>query len=139
MMLRTGTNNRAFTFIEVMVAASVLALGAVLIYEAFFISLDSFEYCANFLQVSVWADALLWEAQDAVLHPSTAKPIVTGGEITRRKKKFQWDLSYGVLDEIKEADSLCQMYRIDVRVFWQQGHRRVAVSRSTYALYEKKE
>jgi len=138
-MLKTGTSTRAFTLIEVMVAASVLALGAVLIYEAFFISLDSFEYCANFLQVSVWTDALLWEAQDAVLHPSSAKPILTGGQITRRNKKFQWDLSYDVLDEIKEAGRFCQMYRIDVRVFWQQGYRTAGVSRSTYALYEKKE
>ena len=66
---------KGFTLIEVMVTTAVLSLSMVLIYQAFFISLDSFNYCADYLDVVSWADEKLWQAQDSVTHNGTLNPI----------------------------------------------------------------
>jgi prepilin-type N-terminal cleavage/methylation domain-containing protein len=136
-MLQTG--NRGFTLIEVMAAAGVLALGSVLIYEAFFISLDSYEYCVNFLQVSSWQDELVWEARDALVHPEGAGSLQTQGHfVNNNNKRIDWGLSFSSIDELKEAERQSTLFRIDSGTSWKQGQRVVSLSRNTYALYRKR-
>ncbi|MDP3731812.1 MAG: prepilin-type N-terminal cleavage/methylation domain-containing protein [Candidatus Omnitrophota bacterium] len=124
-----------FTLIEVMVATAVLALGVTLIYEAFFISLDSFNYCVHYLDVSSLADEKIWQAQDNLGQSATLGGTGTQGEVMQRNKNFAWDLSYGLVDEIKDTYKL---FRIDLVLSWKERNRKVSISRNAYALYEVK-
>jgi prepilin-type N-terminal cleavage/methylation domain-containing protein len=125
MMLKTG--NKGFTFLEVMAASSVLALGAVLIYEAFFISLDAFNYYGDYLNVASWADDMVWQAQ-AEVRAGGQVNLQTDGEFTRNNKRFRWNLSSNLLD----ADT--GLYAIDLLLYWKTGKREMSLSRGTYEI-----
>ena len=122
-----------FTLIEVMVATAVLALGIVLIFEAFFISLDSFNYCSNYLNVATWVDEKIWQAQDALSHLGSQGFIETEGSFVNRNKNFDWNLSYNLIDVQPD------LYKINLVLSWKEGRRKVRVSRAAYAIYEKEE
>jgi len=117
---------------EVMAATAILSLGIVLIYEAFFTSLDSFNYCSNHLNIMSWADEKIWQAQDKL---SRFGPLTImeneGGFTNNKNKNFTWNLSYALID--------IDLYRIDLAIYWQEGRRKIKVSRSVYAIYEGEE
>ncbi len=129
MMLRTG--NRGFTLIEIMVATAVLSLGTVFIYEAFFSSLDAFNYCSNYLNVASWMDEKVWQAQEALGRFGPQAKIQTAGMFTSNNKDFKWSLSNRLIDK-KEG-----LYRIDLALSWQEGSRKRKLTRAAYALYEE--
>ena len=122
--------NRGFTLIEVMTASAVLSLGVVLVYEAFFTSLNSFNYCSNYLGVSPWADEKIWHAQDVLGCAGPSADIDREGEFKKRNKTFKWTLSHNL---VKGTEDL---YKIDLMFAWQEGQRNVRISRSAYAIYE---
>lgn len=140
MILRIGTDcvahgvrrkkklSPAFTLVEVMVATAILSLGIVLIYQAFFISIDSFNYCFNYLNVASWADEKIWQVQNNLSHSKVEDIIETGGRFRKRNKDFNWDLSYYLID--------VDLYRIDLDIFWQQGRRKAMLYRNAYAVYD---
>jgi len=124
------TGNKGFTLVEVMVATAVLSLGTVLIHEAFFISLDSINYCSNYLNVMPWMNEKLWEAQDNLGRYGTLGTTGTGGKFTSGNKDFNWILSYSLKDGL---------YKIAVSLSWREGRRRIWLTRDAYAIaYEKK-
>lgn len=119
-----------FTFLEVMVASAVLALGTVLIYEAFFISLDSFNYYADYLNVSSWADDKLWQAQSQLM-----QGIPVGQESAEFKdnnKVFSWDLASNLIDE------QANLYSLDLSLRWKTGKRESLLIRNTYDFLQQK-
>ena len=138
MMLRIGS--KGFSLIEVMVATATLSLGTVLIYEAFFISLDSFNYYSNYLSVIPWMDEKIWQAQDDLSKFGALTQIGTTdeprtfdkvrGEFQKAGKAFRWNLNYSPIDD--------GLYRIDLNLYWQEGQRKVRLLRSAYAKYEEK-
>jgi len=132
-MLRTGNKSSGFTLIEVMVTTAVLSLSLVLIYQAFFISLDSFSYCADYLDVVSWADEKLWQAQNSLTHNGTLDPTAAHGEFINKNKKFEWVLSNELLDETG------RLYQLNLDLLWRQGKRNIKFSRTAYAIYEKNE
>jgi prepilin-type N-terminal cleavage/methylation domain-containing protein len=134
-MLRTG--NKGFTLLEVMVATAILALGTLLIYESFFVSLDLFDYCSNYFAVASWMDETIWKAQDSLSHFGSLAEIETNGEFANRNKNFYWNLSYDIIDTTQllyKAD----LYKIDLVLFWQNGPKRRQLLRTAYAIYEEK-
>jgi len=133
-MSRIGTK-RGFTLIEVMIATSVLALGAVLIYETFLIALDTFSYSERYLDVAPLANERLWQAQDYLTHLGHLGDLPTHGELTRDGKHYQWELSSIIQDE---AGSY-KLFKVDVTFFWQEGRRKANVTRSALALYKERE
>ncbi|MCM8782370.1 MAG: prepilin-type N-terminal cleavage/methylation domain-containing protein [Candidatus Omnitrophica bacterium] len=128
MILKTG--NRGFTLMEVMTATCVLSLGTVLIYESFFIALDSFNYCSDYLNVASWMDEKLWDAQDTLSRQGLSSQIETKGGVANRNKIFRWNLLYNLIGE--------NLYQIDLTLSWKEGTREVKLVRSTYAMYEEK-
>jgi prepilin-type N-terminal cleavage/methylation domain-containing protein len=132
-MLRIGIK-KAFTLIEVMAAACVLALGTVLIYEAYFICLDGYNYYSNYLNVAAFADEKIWEAQDSLTHFASLQGLESKGEFTYGSRRFIWDLSYELLDKMGQE---CQLFKVDLKLSWREGKRVSGISRSTYALYER--
>jgi hypothetical protein len=116
-----------------MAATAVLSLGIVLIYEAFFISLDSFDYCDNYLNVAPWMDEKVWAVENDIRCFGTLTGTETKGEFRIGSKNLDWLLSYDVLDK-EQA-----LYKIDLEVSWQEGKRKIKLTRNAYAMFEKKE
>jgi prepilin-type N-terminal cleavage/methylation domain-containing protein len=131
---------KGFSLIEVMVATATLSLGTVLIYGAFFISLDSFNYYSNYLSVIPWMDEKIWQAQDDLSKFGALTQIGTTdeprtfdkvrGEFQKAGKTFRWNLNYYPIDD--------GLYRIDLNLYWQEGQRKVKLLRSAYAIYKEK-
>jgi len=119
-----------FTLMEVMIATCVLSLGSVLIYESFFITLNSFNYYSNYLNLASWMNEKIWQAQDNLRRLGSSSQIETTGEFANRNKNFRWNLSYNLISQ--------NLYQINLTLFWQEGQRNVKLSRSTYAMYEEK-
>ena len=124
--LPTG-NNKGFTLVEIMTATAVLSLGLVLIFEAFFISLDAFDYYSNYLNTVNFAEEKIWEAQDNLERFGSLAEMETSGQIKVKNKKVAWFLISDPLDT--EA----RLYKINLQFSWQQGKRRPKINRTAYA------
>ncbi|MGE5197925.1 MAG: hypothetical protein ACM3IL_05410, partial [Deltaproteobacteria bacterium] len=96
---------------------------------AFFISLDSFDYCRNYLKVANFADEKIWETQDTISRLGASAKIARNGAFNLDGKNFTWDLSCGVIDES------AQLYRINLVVAWQSGKRKARIIRDAYAAH----
>ncbi|MFH0738721.1 MAG: prepilin-type N-terminal cleavage/methylation domain-containing protein [Candidatus Omnitrophota bacterium] len=129
MMSKSGT--KGFTLVEVMVTAAVLSLGATLLYQAFFTSLNIFEYCVDYLRVSSLVDEKIWEAQDELRRRGPSAGIDSSGEFVNKARNFPWNLNYGAIDE-KNG-----LYRIDFNLSWKSVGRDNALLRTAYATYKK--
>jgi prepilin-type N-terminal cleavage/methylation domain-containing protein len=128
-MLRTGI--KGVTLVEVMVATAILALGAVIVYQSFFLSLDLFNYYSDYLNVSSRVNEKIWQVQDELMRLGPAAVIEGEGEFTERSKVFSWTVSYDAIDEAQG------MYEIDVSLSWRSGGRYSRILRSAYAKYKK--
>jgi prepilin-type N-terminal cleavage/methylation domain-containing protein len=123
-----GRRRRAFTLIEVMVATAILAIGVLLIYEALFISLDSFNYCRRYLYLAPRADDILWQAGNDLACFGTIGVIGSSGEFYAENKRVKWSLAYG------EISSKSKLYRINLSFLWKEGSRDAVLARSGYVL-----
>jgi prepilin-type N-terminal cleavage/methylation domain-containing protein len=131
-MLRIGNKRKprsAFTLMEVMVTTAVLSLGILFVYEAFFIALDTLNYCSDYLRVCSWFDERVWEVQDKLAHPG--RQIDMRGKLLAKNKEFDWNLSYGLIDAVQD------LYQIDLVASWQEGQRKAKLIRTAYAAYKK--
>lgn len=131
MMSRIGYD-RGFSLIEVMVATSILALGTVMIYQSFFIALDAFNYCRDYLAACPIIDENIWHAQDSLKRLGSTAELNTEGKFTARGREFKWELSYNLIDDIQN------LYKIDLALYWQEGRKRACLMRSAYEIYDEK-
>lgn len=140
MMLGIGNKNKkspkAFTLLEVMITTAVLALGATLIHQSFFIAADSFNYYSTLLKITPWMDEKIWQAQNELRHVGPGATIPAGGELLVNNKSINWSLAFNSLDNsLDQKDSL---YEVDLVASWPQGSRQAKLSRSAYAIHVKK-
>ena len=116
-----------------MVTIAVLSLSIVLIYQSFFTSLDSLNYCATYLDIGNWANEKIWQTQDDLKRLGLLASIETAGSFSNRNRDFSWNLSYGLID----VES--HLYRIILVVLQENGElRRIALLRTAYVAYEEK-
>ncbi|MCM8780611.1 MAG: prepilin-type N-terminal cleavage/methylation domain-containing protein [Candidatus Omnitrophica bacterium] len=127
MMSRIG--NRSFTLIEIMVTTVIFVLGVLLIYQAFFISLDSFNYCLDYLRIAPCLDETIWQAQDSITHFNIAPNLEPACEFILMPKDRQWEFGCSVIDKNQN------LYRINLRATWRRGKKDVSISRIAYAMY----
>jgi prepilin-type N-terminal cleavage/methylation domain-containing protein len=127
----SNLSNRGFTLIEAMVATVILSLGTVFIFESFFISLNTYQYCADYLKVASWADNKLWEIQSSLSSLGPSASLQTSGRFSQLNKDYTWSVGYG------SVDVTGILYRIDRVLSWQEGMRQVKLKRSAYARYEE--
>jgi prepilin-type N-terminal cleavage/methylation domain-containing protein len=130
MMLRTG--NKGFTLLEVMITTVVLSLGATLIYQSFFISIDSFNYYSTLFKTIPWMDEKIWQTQDNLARLGLGAQLETEGKLNSGGKDIIWNLAYSPIDETGS------LFQINLALSWPQGYRTVRLSRSAYANYFKK-
>jgi prepilin-type N-terminal cleavage/methylation domain-containing protein len=121
-----------FTLLEVMIATTVLALGATLIYQSFFIALDSFNYYSTLLKIAPWMNEKIWQSQDGIRRLGPGATLSTNGQLEVNNKDIHWSLTY------QSNDQAGSFYQVDLAVLWPQGARQVKLSRSAYAIYSKK-
>jgi prepilin-type N-terminal cleavage/methylation domain-containing protein len=122
-----------FTLLEVMIATAVLALGSVMIHEAFLTSLDAFSYYSYYLEVSPWMEEKIWQSEESLASLGEEAVIGAGGELEIKKKVFNWSLSYELIDGAQ------YLYKLGLVVSWQEGQRTRRLQRFAYALYEKEQ
>lgn len=133
MILRTGIKKSGFTLLEALITAAVLSFGIVLVFEAFFTSLNSFNYYSDYLSVAPWMYDKLWEAQNSVTYSGNLIRMKKNGQFIRGSRNFTWDLSSELIDATEE------LYGINLVLSWQIGRRVMRLSRTAYAAYAKKE
>jgi prepilin-type N-terminal cleavage/methylation domain-containing protein len=126
MMLRIG--NRGFTLIETLVAVSVLSLGLVMLYEAFFSCLNAFSYSQRRLDVQQWMDEKLWELEDELIRRGALVMVEHAGRFTKNNNHFFWQMSIDLLDSASEAN----LYRLDLNVYWRQAQKNIRLSQAAY-------
>ena len=119
------TGNRGFTLVEIMVATAVLSLGLVMIYQAFFISLDTFDYYLNHLNAQLCMDEMIWKMQDDFRQYGFFSPRQTSGKFTVGNRIFAWNMNYGLIEPE-------ELYQINLSTYWQQGSRRIRLLRAAY-------
>jgi prepilin-type N-terminal cleavage/methylation domain-containing protein len=118
---RTG-----FTLVEIMITTAILSLGLVMIYQAFFISLDTFDYYLNYLNAKLWLDEKIWQIQDDCRREEVFIPTRSEGEFRIRNKNFNWDMYCNAIEPE-------ELYKVSLRLSWQQGPRRINMLTETYA------
>lgn len=134
MISKIGNNNTGFTLVEVMITTVILSLMALLIYQAFFISLDAFNYCYNYLTVVSFADEKVWQAQDDLSRFGALANTSEKGKLVNKNKNFIWNLSNNPIGFTETQ----RLYKINLILSWREGDRNVKISRTAFAMYEKK-
>jgi prepilin-type N-terminal cleavage/methylation domain-containing protein len=124
--------HQGFTLLEVMIAVSVLALGAAIVYQSFFIAIDSFNYYSTLLKIAPWMDEKVWEVQSDFARMGSGAFVSSSGQLEMDNKKISWDLSYHPLDQTEN------FYQLDLVAAWPQGKRQVRLTRAAYALHLEK-
>ncbi|HNX81804.1 MAG TPA: prepilin-type N-terminal cleavage/methylation domain-containing protein [Candidatus Omnitrophota bacterium] len=126
-----GFVKRGFTLIEVMATTVLLAVGSIAIHEALFTSLTAFSYYADYIDIGPWAHEKMWEVTTALsLLPDPQ--INTSGTFMSRGRRFDWDVSYSLIEELKKT---ARFYQVDLVVRWKSGFRTVSLQRSAYVVY----
>jgi len=121
-----------FTLVEVVLATAILSLGLVMIYQAFFVSLDTFNYYLNHLSAQLWLDEKVWQLEDEFRQAGFFIPMSTSGELFIAGKDFFWNLDYAMLEPE-------ELYKVNLRAKWKQGRRDINLSRTAYVSNYKQE
>jgi len=131
MMSETG--NKAFTLVEVMAAAAILSLGASMIYEAFFISLDAYDYYSTYLNTAMWMDEKVWQVQNSLTCTNQFPAIEKEGTLKAANGNFDWEIIHGVGSE-EEG-----LHWVALSLQYKTGNKERKLSRLAFALYDNRE
>lgn len=125
MISKTG-NFRAFTFIEVMAAVSVLSLGLVMIYQVFFTSLNYINYVSNHLYAILEANNKIWEMDDTFNRSEGACDFPASGQLKFDGVLFVWRNTSVLLD------GTASLYRIGIDLSWIDKGKNDSLARVAY-------
>lgn len=120
--------NNGFTLIEVMVGLAVLSFGIVVIFETFFLSLNTYSSYSNYLKTQNWLDEKIWDMQDRLNHSALITMNTDSGQVRVNNKDLPWNMNVGVVDW---DESLIE---VNVNLSWQEGGRTVTSARHAYAV-----
>lgn len=107
---------------------AILSFGIVTIYEALFVSMDTFGFYTNYLDTQDWINEKISEVQNQLTTAQILEPAKTSGQIVRNQKTFDWVMT---ITWINEKHGL---YKIDITLSWKQGSKEVRTSRVAYLL-----
>jgi prepilin-type N-terminal cleavage/methylation domain-containing protein len=126
-MFREGRlPRRGFTLVEVMVAAVILSLGMVVVFESFLKGLDTFNFFNNRLNAQWFINEKIWQVQAALDQPIGAfLPAQETGTVMVGNKEFTWQVSLSVLDVQQE------LYQMDAQMLWREGNKQRVIKRCT--------
>src|SRR3990167_7803364 len=125
--MTSGTGNKGFTLIELMIAASILAAGTILIQQGLLRSANVLSHHAYALAAQRWAEEKLWEAREAELYSDVPQNAAGSGTFTASQKVFGWSL------EVEARSGEAELRYFNLLVGWTEGNRRVELNRAAYA------
>ncbi|MBI2871034.1 MAG: hypothetical protein HYY14_04910 [Candidatus Omnitrophica bacterium] len=107
---------------------AVLSFGIVLVFEAFFITLDVSKLATSRLDALMWIDDKSWELHEKLLVAGALEEAKAGGDFVRDHKPYSWET------DITTLDGPPQLYRLNMKVRWKSGWRNAVSSRQAYYL-----
>ena len=123
-------DKQGFSFFEVMVAIAVLSAGLILIYNAFFISVNYTNHLTYRLQADILLDekiaGLKQLLQDQTVLPLTLTEEVERVKIHNKPVDFQYTF------DLHSVENLPGLFLLDISVSWRENSRRIQLSRSIY-------
>ncbi|MFH1094239.1 MAG: prepilin-type N-terminal cleavage/methylation domain-containing protein [Candidatus Omnitrophota bacterium] len=126
--LISGISDNGFTLIEVMVAAVVLVMGVVVIFESFLLSLDALAVFNNRLNAQWFFDEKIWQLQNSLDEPiGTFLPIQDNGVMRLGNEEYVW------ISNMQLVDPRQELYRVNLNLNWQQGNKTIEVKAQTMA------
>ncbi len=100
MMSRTGSRRRrfcrgGFLLVEIMVAVAVLAAGILVVFPAFFVSVDAARIAEDRLFIQMWAQNKLWEEQEAYARLKSVQTPQEKGDFQIGPRVIRWEKNVG--------------------------------------------
>ena len=118
-----------FSLLEIMVAISILAIGIVAIYKAFFTSLDYLSYLktrlyANILLDQKFADIEYYFKLKGEI--PNVREETDSFRVDQRLINFRYDF------KIKTVEQMPNLVELDLSILWQQRNRQINLERIAY-------
>jgi prepilin-type N-terminal cleavage/methylation domain-containing protein len=120
--------SKGFTLIEIMVTVAILSFGILAIYESFFISLDTYNYYADYLNAQSWIGEKIWELQNQLMQKDAQVTQEDQGTFSIINKNFNWNTRVETIDEESGV------YRLNISLFWKEGSKDKYIYRVAYAV-----
>ncbi len=129
---KSAIGNKAFTFVEVMVALVVLCSGIVLIYKSFFLCADYLNNLTSRLYASSLIDEKIGDVSISFAE-WPAKPLNFGDnsvvlDVNHRHIQYTYDVNLAPLSDVKS------IWKLDVKLSWIDGPRAMHMERSVYMM-----
>jgi len=121
-------NKKGFTLVEVMMTVAILAFGIVAVYEALFVSMDTYGYYTHYLGTQDWIGEKIWEVQSDLINAGVLTEEQTSGQIVRDHKTYDWIMAITTINERQG------LYKVKVTLSWFEGNKKVNTTRATYLL-----
>lgn len=118
----------SFSLIEAMLAVIILSVGMIVIYEAFFSSLNAFTYSSRRLNVLSWMNEKIWQTQDELVQTGELKTGKSIGSFVDKNRNFDWKMSISSIGQNRDS-YLCKLV---LTVFWKEPHKKVSLSQVAY-------
>jgi len=112
-----------FTLVEVMVAAALLSLSAVWLYQSLFISVDAAVYGSNRLATMLWAQAELGRTEESLLAGVAARLKEEEGTVALNGRDFSWKKTLSSVDD--------GLYSTTLSLSWKESGKERRLSFST--------
>lgn len=115
--MTSATGNKGFTFVEVMVAVSLLALGALVIHGGLLRAADLFGRYLNGLRLEQQMDEALWGARVATVYSDSPELGSQSGQWMIGGRSFDWTLS------TQDSSGRSQLFEARLSVAWHESGR----------------
>ena len=123
---------QGFTFIELMVAVSILSLAMVMLAQSNLLSLDVHARYTNRVNIQNWAEEKIWETQQGIFETDPPKTGESSGQTNIKNKDYNWKLNV-------TGDDSGEIFFINLDLNWKEGHGETLTSRSAYVFKKKQE
>ena len=123
-------SKQGFTFIELMVTLAVLSFGIVMVYKAFFASLDQINYLNHRLYATIFLDNQLTEMQRAY---KSSKTVPMNFASTESVEIGYKTIDFKPTKVMTPVEDIPFLFQVDLSVSWtEKGDRTITLSRSAY-------
>ncbi|MFH1360028.1 MAG: prepilin-type N-terminal cleavage/methylation domain-containing protein [Candidatus Omnitrophota bacterium] len=123
-------NQCGVTFVEVMVTMAILSFGLVLLYKAFFVSLDAMNHLTHRLYALALIDNRIAFMQK-VFEEKGDIPLQMQQPVDRVLFD-QRPVDFRTQTDVRSVENLNNVYQLDIALFWQERGRDIRISRTTY-------
>ena len=125
---RILSRGKGFTLIELIMTVAILSFGIVGIYEALFVSIDTYGYYTRYLGTQDWVNERIWDIQAEFMSVKELEVGQTSGQVVRGHKTFDWTMV------VKQLDLEQRLYQVDLTLSWLEGDRKVRTVRTAYLI-----